>query len=378
MNPNNINELINLVPKILIYIVPGYLYYKIFNYILSWKDKTIKNNIFEYVVVSYILCAVVKSILGIFYNEVNMNLPQIIVSLLILSASLGYLIGVFIKSDKFTKIRRFFKINRTINNNIFDDIIDKDAGTWARVYLKDDKLVYYGSVILFEKKDKYEDGCIVLNDYEVYKYGESKILEEVLPQESEKNSLATIKLSEINRIETIYPENSELIDNLLGEKHEKNEASSQDDIEKESEDNIMGNRIADYKDKLKNLCEFDDFIIYSLVEEAQKIGFDVDDSIYYIKFQENNCDSVKSKILYVIKNRRMLELSLDESSEDIYVKIYNMDRIEGICYKKKRNIIYELEFNIEGDIKIFNIHQDSINMKYTYSDILEKILYEII
>ncbi|BDS17325.1 hypothetical protein JUM001_15590 [Clostridium perfringens] len=378
MTPNNINELINLVPKILIYIVPGYLYYKIFNYVLNWKDKTIKNNIFEYVVVSYVLCTVVKSILGIFYNEVNMNLPQIIVSLLILSAILGYFMGIFIKSDKFTKVRRFFKINRTINNNIFNDIIDKKVGTWARVYLKDDKLVYYGSVILFEKKDKYEDGCIVLNDYEVYKYQESKILEETLPQEGEKNSLATIKLSEINRIETIYPENSRLIDNLLGEKNKENETSGQGDIEKESENNIMGNRIADYKDKLKNLCEFDDFVIYSLVEEAQNREFYIDDSIYYIKCQENNCDIVQAKILYVFKNRRMLELSLEESSEDIYVKIYNMDRIEEISYKKRRNMIYELKFNIEGDTKTFNINQDSKNMKSTYSDILEEILSEII
>ncbi len=66
------------------------------------------------------------------------------------------------KSKKFKKLREFLGVNRTINNNIFNDVIDKVDGTWARIYLKDEKVVYYGAIVLFDKKDKYDEEDIVL------------------------------------------------------------------------------------------------------------------------------------------------------------------------------------------------------------------------
>ena len=39
-------------------------------------------------------------------------------------------------------------------------LLIQKKGTWARVYLKNEKIVYYGAVVLFDKKEKYDDGII--------------------------------------------------------------------------------------------------------------------------------------------------------------------------------------------------------------------------
>ena len=115
------------------------------------------------------------------------------------------------------------------------DVIDKTDGTWARVYLKNEKVVYYGAVVLFDKKDKYEDGVIVLNQYYVYKYGTSELSDATLPSEEKRNYLVTIKINEVSRIETIYKENSEFINDLLDkEEIEETEVVSDEIVEEAS------------------------------------------------------------------------------------------------------------------------------------------------
>lgn len=232
MKPEEINALISILPNIFDYIAPGYIFFRSFNFVLDWQEKTFKNNIFEYIIMSYVLYSVQKFILGLFYTEVMMNLPQVIFTLIIMSIISGYLLGIFIKSKKFKNLREFLGVKRSINNNIFNDVIDKIDGTWARVYLKNEKVVYYGAVVLFDKKDKYEDGVIVLNQYYVYKYGTSEVLDATLPSEEKRNYFVTIKINEVSRIETIYQENSEFINDLLG--REETEVVSDDIVEETS------------------------------------------------------------------------------------------------------------------------------------------------
>lgn len=235
MKPEEIKTLISILPNLFVYIAPGYLFFKSFNFVLDWKEKNFTNNIFEYLIMSYVLYSIQEFLLGLHYSLVLMNLPQVIVSLIIISIVSGYIFGKFIKSKKFKKLREFLGVKRTINNNIFNDVIDKVDGTWARIYLKDEKVVYYGAVVLFDKKDKFDEGVIVLNKYYVYKYGESNLLDDTLPSEEKRNYFVTIKISEVSRIETIYDENCAFVNDILDEQ-ELNETqdTSQEEVEEAS------------------------------------------------------------------------------------------------------------------------------------------------
>lgn len=112
--------------------------------------------------------------------------------MLIISFIGGFLVAKFINSKLFSKISRTLGVNRTVHNNALNDIIDTKKGTWARVYLKNEKIVYCGAVVLFDKKEKYDDGIIVLNRYCAYRCGESDLKDDGLPNK-ENNEGSFIK-----------------------------------------------------------------------------------------------------------------------------------------------------------------------------------------
>lgn len=211
---NNIREFINILPDIFIYITPGYLFVETYKYTRNLQRSNFKKNILEYIMVSFCICSVSKWILGYKYDNVMIDLPIVTIVILVMSTISGYLYAIFIR--KFlNQILKKLKINHTINLNILSDMIDKDCGTWARVYLNNEKIVYYGAIKAFDKKDNYNDGFIVLNQYKVYNYGKNDLFESVLPTEEKKTYFVSIKMSEISRIETIYDKESSILSRLL-------------------------------------------------------------------------------------------------------------------------------------------------------------------
>ncbi|WP_291651341.1 hypothetical protein [Clostridium sp.] len=216
MSPDNIKGYIEIIPMLFLYIVPGYLFFRVFNFVLNKKNEKLTQNIVEYIICSYVIMAIVRFILGLFFNEVVIELPEVIVSILLLSGILGYVGSRLILSDWFSgKILNKLNITRTINNNIFEEYFNDKKGLWVKIYLKDDKLVYYGAIVGFDVKEKYEDGYIIINQYEVYKYDKSTIYDSTLDIKCKVNNLAFIKVANISRIEARYSEDSKLLCKIL-------------------------------------------------------------------------------------------------------------------------------------------------------------------
>lgn len=216
MSPDNIKGYIEIIPMLFLYIVPGYLFFRIFNFVLNKKNEKLTQNIVEYIICSYVIVSIVRFILTLMYNEVVIELPEVIVSILLLSSVLGYIGSRLILSDWFSNnILSKLDISRTINNNVFDEYFNDKNGLWVKIYLKDDKLVYYGAIVGFDVKEKYEDGYIIINQYEVYKYDKSSIYDSTLDTKSKINNLAIIKVMNISRIEAKYSEDSKLLARIL-------------------------------------------------------------------------------------------------------------------------------------------------------------------
>ena len=216
MNPNDVKGYIEIIPLVFLYIVPGYLFFRIFNFVLNKKNEKLTQNITEYIIYSYVIVSVAKFILSLKYNEVVIELPEVVVSIVLLSIVLGYVVSRCVLSDWFSsKILDKLKISRTINNNIFEEYFNDKDGLWVKIYLKDDKLVYYGAIVGYDVKEKYEDGYIIINQYEVYKYDKTTIYDSTLYTKSSENNLAMIKVINISRIEALYKEDSKLLNKLL-------------------------------------------------------------------------------------------------------------------------------------------------------------------
>lgn len=208
MNAEEITKLINILPNVIIYIVPGFIFIQVYNYIMNLKGKDLKSYLMEYILSSYLIIITIKFVCFIFDYDFNTydNINQIVIC--IISLFLSYIIAIFLKSEAWIIFMNFVYVNRSNSSNIFNDIIDNDLGTWVRVYIASEKLIYDGAFIKFEYKGSYQESFIVLADYITYKYGDGNVDNDWLKENSDKLEHVAIKVSDINRIEATYSENS--------------------------------------------------------------------------------------------------------------------------------------------------------------------------
>lgn len=175
MNADDFLKIIQGIPEYIKYIYPGYL--TVYTYYF-FKGKTLKDsnyNLVKAIALSYLYIILIEglgSILcvsvvvnWIFVNasyEIKLNMGLLAVS--IISAYIAYRSTI---SKRLNMVLSKLKINTTFYDNEMEVLADFDRGVWLCVYLKDDEVVYEGSLgykELEEDRRKY----ICLNSY--YKY----------------------------------------------------------------------------------------------------------------------------------------------------------------------------------------------------------------
>lgn len=211
MNAEEISKLINVLPNIIIYIVPGFIFIQTYNYILNLKGKELKNSLLDYILSSFLIITLIQFI----YHKLNYsfdiygNTNKVIICIISLFSS--YFTTMFLKSEIWIFFMKFICVNRSNSSNIFNDIIDHEYGTWVRVYLTSEKIIYDGAFIKFEYKGSYQDSFVILADYKTYRYGESHIDDDWFQEQSSELQHVAIKVSDINRIEATYSERSKKV-----------------------------------------------------------------------------------------------------------------------------------------------------------------------
>lgn len=174
MNADDILKIIEAIPEYIKYIYPGYLTIYIYFF---FRGKTLRDNNYIFlksVAISYIFLSLIdsissaksfqklNSILSIVPHSTKLNM--LLISFSLIFSYLAYRITI---STQIIKILSFLKINTTFYDNEIEAIANFNDGAWICVYLKDDAIVYEGSIGIKEldtEKRKY----ICLNSY--YKY----------------------------------------------------------------------------------------------------------------------------------------------------------------------------------------------------------------
>lgn len=210
MSADDILKIIAALPEYIKYIYPGYL--SIYLY-LFFRGKTLRDNnyiIVKAIAISYIYVWLMqwlaqavslrKLVNFIFFNapkELKQNL-----CLLILSIFFSYIFYRIAISKRICHFLEYFKIRTTFYDNEIEALADFDDGAWLVVYLKDDSIVYEGSLGIKElESDKRQYIC--LNSY--YKYFLSKKGKPKEPyiedHENEPEETVVIFYDDIKRIE---------------------------------------------------------------------------------------------------------------------------------------------------------------------------------
>ena len=131
---NWITEIINQLPQILSYIVPGYIFLTIYQWTRFRDGDSLKNIVLKSIVVSY----VIKILLNILFKELHIAINDeiIFVGICIIIATISsILLSIIISSRRYNKILRILNISRTTNKNIWDDVYQN--GTALKIYQSD-------------------------------------------------------------------------------------------------------------------------------------------------------------------------------------------------------------------------------------------------
>ena len=175
MNADEILKIIQAIPEYIRYIYPGYL--SIYVY-LFFRGKTLKDNNYIFVksiAISYIYLWLIEwlkqmTVLKIIVNTCFLNAPYELkqnACLIILSILVAYIFYRATQSKYVEKALNCFGIRTTFYDNEIEMLSNFNEGAWLCVYLKDDDVVYEGSLGCKELEDGRQK-YICLNSY--YKY----------------------------------------------------------------------------------------------------------------------------------------------------------------------------------------------------------------
>ena len=167
-----VREIIDNIPNLLDYIVLGYIFLYAYRWASFIKIKNSKIFIIESMVVNYILTIFYDTtILHLIPNQYIENI-EVDIFLYVFTLILGLVLGKFTHSMYFGNLLNKFHLGRTLNENIWNDVIK--SGTVLRIYMKDGSS-YMGQYCKSEEHTR--EPLILLTNYQKWNKNDEIVLD---------------------------------------------------------------------------------------------------------------------------------------------------------------------------------------------------------
>ena len=196
-----VDNIIKNIPEILQYFVSGFIFLWIFNFLRTKRNSDVSLLLIGSVVISYVIKNVVDS-----FGKLELR-DEVLVCLSISTVFAFVAYGLYCKV--FPWILRLFT-NKSINDDLWRDVLDYSKGTTLKVFLKNESAFYTGDLMQHEENGL--DSWILLTNYSRSYINEKR--EEV--EEFDSDSCLSnfpkvmIPLIEVERIELFYKEDTEM------------------------------------------------------------------------------------------------------------------------------------------------------------------------
>jgi len=197
----NLKDLITIMPDVINLFLSGFIFVCTYN----WLNKKTDTSILT--VWSLFISILIKSFYATLHNYIlsGLSIPNSF-KILILSST-GFILALvctYLKNTKFIKRGLYYANNKSIHDDIFDDIIDYNKRTMMRVFIKSSNVYYLGRFSFGEEKGL--DSWISLIDYCCVDKNTHDTLFD--PDNGGLCSSVVINLKDIERIEIIYENDS--------------------------------------------------------------------------------------------------------------------------------------------------------------------------
>lgn len=204
-----LKDLITLLPLLIIYILPGYVFISIKNFIGNINQSDDKNDILKSIVISYIIINF-ESLICLHVGKfiLDISSPKSIIFTVCFTVAIAYIYSRIMQCEFSYKLLKYLKITRSLKGDILTDIMDFEMGMWIRVFIKPEEVIYVGKIRKFEKNGD-SNYTVVLSNFILYGYSG----EEFINNQDNNHDWVVVNVKDTYRIELVYNPKSKKIVN---------------------------------------------------------------------------------------------------------------------------------------------------------------------
>lgn len=156
---NDVIKLINSVPELFKYFIPGAICLKVFYFLRSTSEEDYEYYIFKSIIVSGILFYPLKQCIR------NKNEFNLFVCSIGLGIVVAFVVTKIMEWEMTQVLLQKLHIRKTVRS-FWEDVIDLEHGSYAEIKIRDDENRYYGTVEYLEDKEE-GDIYISIKDYTI-------------------------------------------------------------------------------------------------------------------------------------------------------------------------------------------------------------------
>ncbi len=208
MSPDDISGLIDAIPLLMIYIVPGYIILRISHFQLSRRADHDQYMLVKSLVVSFVLVSVEEAVWRfVFPGTQTLFTSAFRNTVIVSSVAAGILWSKFLISGFFEKILLRLGIYRPLRSGIWSDVVDFEYGLWLMAYMSEDKVIYVGKLRRYVEIEVYGNYVVFLSNYTLYDYS-AQVLKDYV---GDSDKWVALHSKDISRVELFYHEKSSKI-----------------------------------------------------------------------------------------------------------------------------------------------------------------------
>lgn len=194
---------------VVLYIVVGYVFIQVFNFIVSNQDPSEFQHLFFKAIISGFILVNAMLLFPISFKNEYWEIAFVLLASIVLS----YIAAQIYTSVMLKKVLKTINIRRTVNPYIWNDIEDKNKTLWVHVGFKQLNVQYLGKLVCIE--DFHRQPIIVLGNYSQCQFDDNinDVNDTAIDCTSDSKQRIVIDTARADYIKLIYDKDSENIKN---------------------------------------------------------------------------------------------------------------------------------------------------------------------
>ena len=199
-----IMELADSILELATIFFPGFIFIQIYNWLIAKKHMKLSVIIFWSIFISEMIIITYQAGYSIVSITLELEEQVKIFIYLVTGAIFPFVVRWVLGTSCFSKLIAAVS-NKSINDSIWDDVIEYDKSTILKVYVKGADILYVGRFAGREEKGL--DSWVVITEY-IRANKENGL--QYYPEAQDEKSMVVVNMRDIERIEIIYSSDSKV------------------------------------------------------------------------------------------------------------------------------------------------------------------------